>query len=75
MEPWPDSCLNLFSNGPLRPVWEVETVMSTTRDWMRGPDDLGKLERPGLPLGGVVLWAAGLVVVAYSALALQHLFS
>jgi hypothetical protein len=50
--------------------------MSSTRDWMRGETDSAEHDaRAGLPLGGVILWVASLVVVVYGALALQHLFS
>jgi hypothetical protein len=48
--------------------------MSSTRDWMRGGEDLERPVRSGLPLGGVILWTLGLVIVANGALALQHLF-
>ncbi|HEY3887472.1 MAG TPA: hypothetical protein VGL73_02790 [Caulobacteraceae bacterium] len=47
--------------------------MSSTRDWMRGGGDGQRPARSGLPLGGVVAWALGLVVVANLVLVMARL--
>jgi hypothetical protein len=47
--------------------------MSSTRDWMRGGGDSQRPARSGLPLGGVVAWALGLVVVANLVIVLTRL--
>ena len=47
--------------------------MSSSRDWMRGGGDSQRPARSGLPLGGVVAWALGLVVVANLVMVLTRL--
>jgi hypothetical protein len=47
--------------------------MSSTRDWMRGGGESQRPVRSGLPLGGVIAWALGLVVVANLVLVLGRL--
>jgi hypothetical protein len=52
---------------------QVGHPMSSTRDWMRGGGDSQRPPRSGLPMGGVVAWALGLVVVANLVLVLARL--
>ncbi len=47
--------------------------MSTTPDWMHGGEDWNRpLERRGLPLVGIVFWVLGLVITAFTAVAVLH---
>ena len=47
--------------------------MSSTRDWMRGGGELPRPAPSGLPLGGIVAWALGLVLVVNFAIVLARL--
>ena len=51
--------------------------MSTTPDWMHGggQDWDREPERKGLPLGGVIFWAVGLIATALGAATFLHLAS
>ncbi len=46
--------------------------MSTTRDWLRGGQDLEKPERRSGPLAGVLIWGAVIALVTFAALAIQQ---
>lgn len=45
----------------------------STPDWMRDSGELQQPMRQGLPLGGMVAWALGLVVAVNLALVLMRL--
>jgi hypothetical protein len=45
----------------------------STPDWMRSSGELERPQRQGMPLGGMVAWALGLVVAANLALVLIRL--
>jgi hypothetical protein len=47
--------------------------MSSTRDWMRGGGETERPSRSGLPLGGIVAWVLGLVIVTNLVLAVSRL--
>ena len=48
--------------------------MSSTPDWMRAPEDPQEPIRLGPPLGAVVIWIVGLVMIALAALAVLQPF-